>query len=71
MTKLLIVLFQNILERVFVEIGIGGLKGLHDYYENRIVKYVNVLKKRCEDLNDHYENLLVPQVSMASDSINK
>lgn len=51
--------FPNIVERVFVELGMGGVKGLHDYYQTRVMKYVSVLQKRCKELNKHYESLLI------------
>lgn len=51
--------FPNIVERVLVQMGMGSCSQLHDYYQTRNVKYVNILKKRCEELNDHYEKLLV------------
>lgn len=53
--------FTNIIEKVLTETGMGGVKGLHDYYQNRVVKYINVLKKRCKELNDHYAVLLIPK----------
>lgn len=51
--------------------GMGGVRGLNDYYQTRIVKYINVLRKRCQDLNDHYAKLLVPKSSSPVDKINK
>lgn len=37
--------------------GMGGIKGLNDYYQNRVIKYINVLQKRCKELNNHYASL--------------
>ncbi|XP_074029112.1 STAGA complex 65 subunit gamma [Leptinotarsa decemlineata] len=61
--------FPNVIEKVLTEIGMGGVKGLNDYYQNRVVKYVNVLKKRCKELNDNYAALLVPKSPSNSDKL--
>lgn len=42
----------------------GGVKGLHDYYQSRVIKYIPVLQKRCEELNKHYESLLKHKSSL-------
>lgn len=54
-----------------MDLGLNGIKGLHDYYETRVVKYVNILYKRCEDLSIRYEKLLEPKAVPQSDKINK
>lgn len=58
-------------ERVFVEIGLGGIRGLHDYYENRVVKYVNVLHKRTVELKNQYDKLLEPKATKQLNKMNK
>ncbi|XP_044761567.1 STAGA complex 65 subunit gamma-like [Coccinella septempunctata] len=50
--------FPHAIERVLVELGMGGVKGLHDYYRSRVIKYVNVLRGRCRELNEYYNQLL-------------
>lgn len=59
------------MEKVLVETGMGGVNGLHDYYQNRIVKYISVLQKRCKELNDHYTSLLIPKSSAPVDKCSK
>ncbi|KAL3280116.1 hypothetical protein HHI36_017621 [Cryptolaemus montrouzieri] len=54
--------FPNAIERVLVEIGMGGVKGIHDYYQSRVIKYINVLYGRSKELSDHYNNLLASKV---------
>ncbi|KAK5650211.1 hypothetical protein RI129_001240 [Pyrocoelia pectoralis] len=63
--------FPNIVERVFVELGMGGVKGLHDYYQTRVVKYINVLQKRCKELIKHYESLLIRKTPSPDSKENK
>lgn len=46
------------LERVLIEMGLGGAKGLHNYYQCRVVKYVGTLLKRCKKLEDQYFSLV-------------
>ncbi|XP_018321798.1 uncharacterized protein LOC108734657 isoform X2 [Agrilus planipennis] len=53
--------FPHTIERVLTELGFGGMRGLHDYYQTRIVKYITILQKRCEELNKHYKTLLIPK----------
>ncbi|KAG5865925.1 hypothetical protein JTB14_021171 [Gonioctena quinquepunctata] len=59
--------FPNVIEKVLTEMEMGGVKGLNDYYQNRVVKYVNVLKRRCKELIDNYAVLLVPKSPSNSD----
>ncbi|KAI4459401.1 staga complex 65 subunit gamma [Holotrichia oblita] len=63
--------FPHIAERVLTELGVGGIRGLHDYYQTRIVKYIGILRKRCCDLNDHYAKLLIPKSPPPIDKMNK
>ncbi|CAG9772515.1 unnamed protein product [Ceutorhynchus assimilis] len=51
--------FPNIIERVLVEIGFGGCKGLQDYYQTRVIKYMKVLQNRCQELDNHYSSLVL------------
>lgn len=62
---------QNIAERVLTELGMGGVQGLYDYYQTRVIKYISILRKRCHDLNDHYTKLLIPKSPSPVDKINK
>ncbi|KAK9688432.1 Bromodomain associated [Popillia japonica] len=63
--------FPHIAERVLTELGMDGIRGLHDYYQSRIVKYIGILRKRCSDLNDHYAKLLIPKSPPQMDKMNK
>ncbi|XP_066252136.1 STAGA complex 65 subunit gamma-like isoform X1 [Euwallacea similis] len=50
--------FPNVLERVLVETGFGGAKGIHNYYQSRVIKYINVLYQRCVELEKYYSSLV-------------
>ncbi|KAJ3653073.1 hypothetical protein Zmor_018990 [Zophobas morio] len=63
--------FPSIIEKVLIEIGIGGVKGLNDYYQARVVKYVNVLEDRCKDLTEEYQTLLIPKSPSPVDKFSK
>nr|CAI5840572.1 unnamed protein product [Callosobruchus analis] len=62
--------FPNIVEKVLTETGLGGIQGLNDYYQNRIVKYATVMEKRCKDLIDHYSTMLIPRTDSMCESSN-
>lgn len=51
--------------------GLGGVKGLDDYYQSRVFKYVNVLENRCKQLNEDYNALSIPRTPSPVDKINK
>ncbi|XP_060831717.1 STAGA complex 65 subunit gamma-like isoform X2 [Bombus pascuorum] len=40
--------FPDILERVLVETGIGGVAALHDYYQEYVLKFEDNMKKKVE-----------------------
>ncbi|KAF2890283.1 hypothetical protein ILUMI_15890, partial [Ignelater luminosus] len=63
--------FPNIAERVLVELGMGGVQGLHDYYQTRVIKYISTLQKRCKELNTHYESLLMSKTPPPDSKENK
>ncbi|KAJ8941137.1 hypothetical protein NQ318_004256 [Aromia moschata] len=63
--------FPNAVERVLTETGMGGVKGLNDYYQNSVVKYISVLQKRCKELNDYYAMLLIPKSPSPTDKFSK
>ncbi|VEN59874.1 unnamed protein product [Callosobruchus maculatus] len=60
--------FPNIVEKVLTETGLGGIRGLNDYYQNRIVKYATVMEARCKDLIDHYSTMLIPRNDSGCDN---
>ncbi|KAK9871376.1 hypothetical protein WA026_011631 [Henosepilachna vigintioctopunctata] len=51
--------FPNVIERVLIDMGMGGVKGLHDYYQSRVIKYIKVLYGRATELSEAYNNLLI------------
>uniref|UniRef100_A0A6P7G6D3 Uncharacterized protein LOC114336410 n=1 Tax=Diabrotica virgifera virgifera TaxID=50390 RepID=A0A6P7G6D3_DIAVI len=59
--------YPSNIEKVLIETGMGGVRGLHDYYQIRVVNYVNVLQRRCLELNEHYAVLLIPKSPSPSD----
>jgi len=63
--------FPNVIERVLVEMGMGGAKGLYEYYQCRVLKYINVLQMRCKELEDHYSELLKPKTESSAADIGK
>ncbi|XP_015839593.1 STAGA complex 65 subunit gamma isoform X2 [Tribolium castaneum] len=63
--------FPHVMERVLTEMGMGGIKGLNDYYQSRVIKYVSVLENRCQQLCDDYNASLLPRPPSPVDKINK
>jgi hypothetical protein len=63
--------FPNVIERVLTEMGMGGVKGLDDYYQSRVIKYVTVLENRCKDLTEEYQALLIPKVPSPVNPLNE
>lgn len=39
---------KDALEKVLLEANIGGAEGLHDYYEEYVLKFEAVIKKKVE-----------------------
>lgn len=50
--------FPNAIEKVLVDMGMGGAKSLHEYYQNRVIKYMHIMEMRCLESVDHYRKLL-------------
>ncbi|RZC27669.1 STAGA complex 65 subunit gamma-like [Asbolus verrucosus] len=63
--------FPHVIERVLTEIGMGGVKGLNDYYQSQVIKYIGVLENRCKELNEQYQALSIPKCPSPVDKINK
>lgn len=49
------------MERVFAEMGLGSVRGLHDYYQNNVIKRHQTLLDECQVLSLEYANL-PPQI---------
>jgi len=45
-------------DKALTELGLGGMIGLHDYYQNRVIKYIGTLRKRSAQLIEKYKRLL-------------
>ncbi|XP_076260636.1 uncharacterized protein LOC143196650 isoform X2 [Rhynchophorus ferrugineus] len=63
--------FPNAMERVLTELGFGGAKGLQDYYQCRVVNYVTVLEKRCQELDKYYSALILPKNESPNSDVEK
>ncbi|XP_020719130.1 STAGA complex 65 subunit gamma-like isoform X2 [Bombus terrestris] len=50
--------FPDILERVLVETGIGGVAALHDYYQEYVLKFENNMKKKVEAMMEKQRMVL-------------
>ncbi|XP_043584522.1 uncharacterized protein LOC122568638 isoform X1 [Bombus pyrosoma] len=49
--------FPDILERVLVETGIGGVAALHDYYQEYVLKFEDNMKKKVEAMIEKQRQL--------------
>ncbi|XP_033179873.1 uncharacterized protein LOC100740278 isoform X4 [Bombus impatiens] len=49
--------FPDILERVLVETGIGGVAALHDYYQEYVLKFEDNMKKKVEAMMEKQRQL--------------
>lgn len=58
--------FPNAIERTLVETGIGSCSGLHDFYQTRVINYIDVLTNRCKSLDMKYKTLLIPKTPSPS-----
>ncbi|XP_068987361.1 STAGA complex 65 subunit gamma-like [Bombus flavifrons] len=50
--------FPDILERVLVETGIGGVAALHDYYQEYVLKFEDNMKKKVEAMMEKQRMVL-------------
>lgn len=46
----LYILFQDAMERVLLETGIGGVTAIHDYYQEYILRFEENMKKKVETM---------------------
>lgn len=42
-------IYQDAVERVLLETGVGGVAALHDYYQEYILKFEENMRKKVED----------------------
>lgn len=46
------------MERVLIEMGVGGVAGIHDYYQNYVLKFEQKMKGEVEVMADHQKRQL-------------
>ncbi|XP_017763998.1 PREDICTED: uncharacterized protein LOC108553557 isoform X2 [Eufriesea mexicana] len=49
--------FPDILERVLLETGVGGIAALHDYYQEYVLKFEESMKKKVETMMEKQRQL--------------
>ncbi|XP_052279018.1 STAGA complex 65 subunit gamma-like isoform X2 [Dreissena polymorpha] len=52
--------FPDILEQVLQELGLGSVCGLHEFYEQRVVRYQRHMQDVCRQLVTQYDKLKEP-----------
>ncbi|XP_013187526.2 STAGA complex 65 subunit gamma-like [Amyelois transitella] len=52
--------YPDVISKVFAEFNVGSL---HDFYNNRIVRYHASIKKRCENLRNQCEALAIGDIA--------
>jgi len=61
--------WSDILEKVLVESGIGGVLQLQDYHENYVVKYNTRLHAQCKELEEMYTKEMNACLESGQDNI--
>ena len=69
-----LLVFQDIIEQVFHELGFGSVTTLHDFYHCRVLNYHRRMTETCQALVAEYNNLKLPiaaqpPVSKTHDSV--
>lgn len=49
--------FPDVIEQVFAECGIGSVSDLHDFYQNRVIRYHENMLQQSQQLIAEYEKL--------------
>lgn len=52
--------FPDVISKVFTDLNIGNL---HEFYENRVIRYHCIIKNRCEELRNHCETLAIGDIA--------
>lgn len=52
--------FPDVISKVFAELNVGNL---HSFYENRVIRYHEKIKNKCEDLKNHCEILAIGDIA--------
>ncbi|CAG7716147.1 unnamed protein product [Allacma fusca] len=50
--------FPDPVERVLVELGMGGVRGLEEFYQTKVVDYHRRMVDQCKYLKNHYTNII-------------
>ncbi|KAI0215850.1 hypothetical protein LSAT2_032072 [Lamellibrachia satsuma] len=54
--------FQDPIERVFHEMGVGSMMNLHTHYTKHVLHYHDCMLQTCEELRDKYTRLTSPAI---------
>ncbi|XP_068620490.1 STAGA complex 65 subunit gamma-like [Battus philenor] len=52
--------FPDVIAKVFADLNVGNL---HDFYQNRVVRYHAKIKQKCEDLRNQCEALAIGDIA--------
>ncbi|XP_023939934.1 STAGA complex 65 subunit gamma-like [Bicyclus anynana] len=52
--------FPDVISKVFADLNVGNL---HEFYENRVVRYHSIMKNRCEELRNQCEILAIGDIA--------
>lgn len=61
--------WSDILEKVLVESGIGGVLQIQEYYENYVIKYNTRLLSQCKELEEMYKKEMNACLETGQDNI--
>lgn len=62
--KLILFIWQDIIERVFYEMGLGSITCLNDFYQQRILAYHKKKEEQCQLLMAEYNRLNKQPISI-------
>ncbi|XP_034835362.1 STAGA complex 65 subunit gamma-like [Maniola hyperantus] len=52
--------FPDVISKVFTDLNVGNL---HEFYQNRVVRYHGIVKNRCEELRNQCEALAIGDIA--------
>ncbi|CAH2242297.1 STAGA complex 65 subunit gamma-like [Pararge aegeria] len=52
--------FPDVVSKVFADLNVGNL---HEFYENRVVRYNSIVKNNCEDLRNQCEVIAIGDIA--------
>ncbi|XP_064637438.1 STAGA complex 65 subunit gamma-like [Lineus longissimus] len=59
--------FQDVMDQAFHEMGIGSVRLLHDFYQNRIINYRKHMIQQCNTLMMEYDRVKNPEYRNTED----